>query len=187
MKITDRYASAVHSSRLTVDERTTYSDTDVLASMGCADRALTDGVSFGGRPVTPAPMAVALTRLFTGDGRAAGTIVDLLASRAWKQARTMRVKLQRVEAVDMARACLAWHRDGVCRACGGHGRLRIPGSPTIGDRACKTCKGVGRIPFEREFRPDLRELARWLIVEMEREQAQAGAEAMRWIAPSLDF
>lgn len=55
--ITDRYASAVNSHSLTVDPRTTMSDTDVLAAMGWASRQV--------------PMAVALERLFAGDSTAA--------------------------------------------------------------------------------------------------------------------
>lgn len=186
MKVLDRYAGAVRSSHLTVDERTTYSDTDVLAGMGCADKALTEGVSFDGRPVTPAPLAVALTRLFMGDNRAAAFIVEKLEDRVWKEARATGVKLKRTEATDMARACLAWHRDGVCKSCGGHGLLKIPGAPMLGTAKCKPCRGEGRIPFEREFPHDRRDLAIWLVDEMKREQAQAGGEAMKWIAPRLD-
>lgn len=185
MRVIERYASAIGSSNLKVDERTVYSDTDVLAGMGLADKALTSGQGFNG-PIKPAPLAVALQRLFMGDNRAVRQIVPLLAIMAWEEAKRQKVNLKRVQSMDMARACLAWHRDGVCKACGGHGKLKIPGTTTIGVVDCKPCKGVGKVPFDRQFHAEQREVARWLIVEMERNQAMAGPEAMKWIAPRLD-
>lgn len=187
MRITDRYASAVRSSCLTVDERTTYSDTDVLGSMACADRALTRGVDFSGRSIPPAPLAVALERLFLGDNRQAKVIVGVLEQLAWKRARTMRVKLPIGDARDMAQKCLTWHRDSKCKPCGGHGVLVMPGTKTLGGQKCSVCKGEGVVPFEKQFPYERRELARWMVAEMEREQAKAGPEALKWIAPKLDF
>jgi hypothetical protein len=178
MRITDRYATAVHSSCLTVDERTTFSDTDVIGAMGLADRSLTAGGH---------PLAVALERMFVGDNGAANKIVEVLACMVRAKAPSMRVGLTHTQAVDMAQACLAWHRDSVCKPCGGHGQHVIKGSTTIGGALCKPCKGTGHIPFEQQFRIEWRELARWLVIEMEREQGRAGPAAMRKIAPSLDF
>lgn len=178
MRITDRYASAVRSSCLTVDERTMYSDTDVLGAMGLAARQLEK---------EDHALAVALTRLFTGANGASMLVVQLLSEKAWKRARSTNVKLNRMGAADIAKACLAWHRDGVCKACGGHGTLVIPGSTTLGPVGCKPCKGDGKVPFERQFPHDLRDLAAWLVTEMEREQSRAGPAAMRAIAPRLDF
>ncbi|MDN8612778.1 hypothetical protein [Variovorax ginsengisoli] len=178
MKVTDRYASAVRSSCLTVDERTTFSDTDVLGAMGLAARALTSEGH---------PLAVALERLFAGDNGASIEIVEVLATMIRGKAPALRLKLTTTQAVDMARACLAWHRDGVCRPCGGHGTLVIPGSRTLGVQQCKPCRGHGKIPFERQFRVEWRDLAAWLVAEMEREQGRAGPAAMKALAPRLDF
>ncbi len=173
MLIQDRYASAIRSSNLQTDERTTYSDTDVLGAFGLAGKEH--------------PLAVALQRLFLGDNGAAPEIVEILAAEAWKKARGLDVKFTRVQADDMARACLAWHRNAACRSCGGHGYLVIDGTKTLGDQECKVCKGTGKRPFEREFLTEHRELAGWMVASMEREQARAGSAAMAKIAPKLDM
>lgn len=173
MLIQDRYASAIRSSNLGVDVRTTYSDTDVLGAFGLAAKEH--------------PLAVALQRLFLGDNKAAREIVALLAGEAWKKARGLGVKFNRVQSEDMARACLAWHRDSSCKACGGHGVLVIKGTKTLGTQDCKVCKGTGKRAFEREFPVDQRDLAGWMVAEMERHQARAGGVAMAKIAPSLTF
>lgn len=178
MKIIERYASAVRSANLKSDPRTMMSDTDVLGAMGLADRDLRRGSDYKGRAVTRAPLAVALQRLFLGDNTAAVQIVEIMSDEIWRQARKDRVKLDRVQAVDMAKACLAWHRHGRCRPCGGHGYELIPGTKTLGTRECEACHGAGKVPFESQFQKPLRELARWTLAEMERHQSQAGPAAM---------
>ncbi len=171
--IIERYASAVRSTNLRSDVRSVASDTDVLGSMGLAARDF--------------PLAVALQRLFCGDNKAAAAIAETLADDAWREARAMRVKLNRVEAYDMAQACLAWHRDGVCKPCGGHGKLLIPGTKTLGNRDCKDCRGVGKMPFERQFPGHQRELAGWLVAHMEQHQSKAGPEAMKRLSAHLSL
>lgn len=173
MRITDRYSTAIHSSNLKSEERTFNSDTDVLAAVAFASRVH--------------PLAAALTRLFAGDNGAAPEIIETLAKMSWKKARTMGVKLAYVQAEDLARACLAWHRDGVCKPCKGHGNLLMPGSTTIGSQECKACRGTGRMPFEKNVAPGLRPMATWLQAEMQREQSRAGPEAMKYLASSLDL
>lgn len=173
MRIQDRYASAIHSSNLEVDERTTFSDTDVLGAMGLASREH--------------DLAVALQRLFSGDNGASMRVVAVLADMAQGKATALRVKVGAVQAVDMAQACLAWHRDGVCKPCGGHGALKIPGTKTLGAQLCKPCKGRGKVPFDRQFHQEKQELARWLVAAMERAQAIAGPAAMAKLAPRLDL
>lgn len=187
MSIADRYATAIRSSCLTVDYRTDRSDTDVLGAMGLADRELTDGRTWDGRHVPKAPLAVSLERLFLGDNTAAFTIVRELTEWLRGKAPAMRLKMTEVQCGDMAKACLAWHRDSICKHCGGHGQGLIKGSRTLGGSICKHCKGTGRIPFERQFRHEHRDLARWLVGEMEREQGRAAPAAMKKIAESMVF
>ena len=172
-KILDRYASAVHSSNLTSDPKSVYSDSDVLGAAGLAAKSR--------------PLALALTRLFMGDNHASGQIVDILGEMAWGKAHSMNVKLTRVQSWDMGKAVLAWHRDGACKPCGGHGYQIIPGTRAIGDSECPKCRGTGKIPYEKQFKHEWRELARWLLSEVEREQGRAGQAAMAMLAPRLEI
>jgi hypothetical protein len=191
--VIDRYASAVHARSLVVDERTTYSDSDVLGAMGLAAKHLAAGwVTTGpeeGYPIREAPLAVPLQRLLAGDNRAAHEIVGILAGMVWGKAERERVKpkLTRVMAHDMACGCLAWHRHGTCTSCRGHGYDLIPGAPMLSERECKPCHGTGKIPFEDQFKDEHVDLARWLLAEMERALGRAGPAAMATIAPRLDF
>lgn len=173
MLIQDRYASAIRSSNLQTDERTTYSDTDVLGAFGLAGKEH--------------PLSVALQRLFLGDNGAAAEVVAILADLLRGKAPMLRVKVTEAQATDMARACLAWHRDGTCKTCGGHGVMLIRGTRTLGDQACRPCNGTGKRPFEKEFHESFRELAAWLISEMERHQARAGGVAMAEHARYLEM
>ena len=180
-KILDRYASAIYSDNLISRPDTTHSDTDVLGAAGIAGKA----TLASGRP--GAPLAMALTRLFSGDNRAGAQIVEILAQMLWRRAPSDGTKLLRTQSVDIARAVLAWHRDGVCKPCGGHGYHVIPGTLTIGDEQCRRCHGTGKRPFESQFTPALQPTARWLLAEIERESAKAGPAAMAALAPRLDL
>lgn len=122
-----------------------------------------------------------------GDAAASTVIVVILADMARGKAPALHTDITQTQAEDMARACLAWHRDSACKACGGHGQMVIKGSTTIGGALCKPCKGTGRIQFEKQFRHHWRDLARWLVAEMEREQGRAGPAAMDALAPKLVF
>lgn len=124
-------------------------------------------------------LATALLRLFVGDNHAARDIVHLMAGMAVGKAYRLGNELGRVEAEDLSRAVLAWHRDSRCKPCGGLGLLKMPGTPHLSGTACSHCRGSGRIPFDMQFRMDRLEVARWLASEVEREQAIAGREAMR--------
>ena len=173
MRITDRYASAVNSHSLTVDPRTTMSDTDVLAAMGWASRQV--------------PMAVALERLFAGDSTAANVIAAILAQQALEYSFRIETKISRLQCADMAKACLAWYRDGTCKPCGGHGYLLAPGAPMLSERACPTCAGMGKIILETQFPEAHRELVRWMAAELARESGKAGPAAMCKLAPRLEL
>src|SRR5688572_14309198 len=114
MRILDRYSGAVRSSNLRSEPDTTYSDSDVLGAVGLA--------------AVRRPLAAALTRLFMGDNHAAQQIVCILAEQVRDKAIASDVDLKPTQAQDMARAVLAWHRDGVCKTCNGHGFDLIPGA-----------------------------------------------------------
>jgi hypothetical protein len=174
MTITDRYAGAVRSSDLSnkaKDDATISTDSDVIGAFGFAAKS--------------EPLAVALLRLFCGDNNAAREVVSILSVMAWDRAASMRVDLRRTQADDMARAVLAWHRDGVCRACSGHGFELIPGAPAVSARPCAACEGARKVPFGPEFLAPVRTVAWWLLAEVERSQAKAGPAAMAKLAQRL--
>jgi hypothetical protein len=110
----------------------------------------------------------------------------VLSEMAFKRARTIRVTLSRVQADDLSKAVLGWYRHGICQPCGGTGYQIIPGTPALGDQ-CTHCHGTGRLDFDRQFREDVRELARWLSAEIDRSQVAAGRAAMAMLAPSFDL
>lgn len=170
MKVLERYSQAVNSDCLTVDSRTTMSDTDVLGAAGLAGKY--------------EPLGIALTRLFA-DGKPEPCI-SILTEMAFKRARTLRVKLSQVQAGDLATAVLGYYRHGRCQPCGGTGYMRVPGTPVQGDE-CRHCKGTGWVEFDRQFAAEVLELARWLSGEIDRSQTAAGRAAMAMIAPRLDF
>ena len=172
MRFDDRYSSAIHSSNLKSKPDTHSSDSDVLGAAGLAGKR--------------APLAMALLRLLSGDNHASRDVVDIMAGMLDGKAYRMQVELTRVEAADMARAVLAWVRDGVCTPCGGLGFQRIEGAPSLSEHVCQACRGTGKRPFEREF-PMVRVLlAQWMLAEVERELATAGPAAMAALAPRLE-
>jgi hypothetical protein len=99
----------------------------------------------------------------------------------------MRIKISRPVAHDMACACLAWHRNGRCTACGGHGLTLIPGTKTHSEHECQPCRGSGKVLFDQQFRQDHQQLARWLVSEMERAAGRAGPIAMRSLADDMEL
>lgn len=170
MRITERYASAVHATSLKSDPETYMSDTDVLGAMGLAAKH--------------EPLGAALTRLLSGGG--SSDAIDVLSDMVFKRARYERVKLGAVGARDVAIAVIAWHRHSTCQHCGGRGYVLIPGAPVNGE-TCPHCSGLGRVGLESNFAPALRELARWASSQIDYSIASAAHEAMRRIAPRLDL
>ena len=171
MKVLERYNTAIHASSLKPDANTTYADLDVIGAAGMAARY--------------EPMGIALARMLGGGGQ--GDVIAVMADAAFIRSHGIKGgRLTRLQATDIAKAVLAWFRDGRCDPCGGTGCRIIPGTPSLGDD-CPVCKGAGKLPFEVQFRQEWRETARWLSSEVERSQANAGKIAMRKIAPTLDL
>lgn len=171
MKVLERYNTAIHASSLKPDASTTFSDLDVIGAAGLAARY--------------EPMGIALARMLGGGG--AGDVVAVMADAAYSRSHSIKGgRLTYLQATDIARAVLAWFRDGRCDPCGGTGYRMIPGTPSLGDD-CPVCKGTGKLLFDVQFRQEWREIARWLSHEVERSQANAGQIAMKKIAPMMDF
>ena len=193
MKITARYASAVHSSRLVTsrendkDGQTSIEDVDALGAMAWADRDLTRGHDSRGHAIRPALLAVPLERLFAGDHRAAHDIVRMMAKMVFERSFKAHVRLTKVQASDVAAGCLAWCRSGTCKSCGGHGQTLTPGSKSFSGHDCQPCSGTGKIPFVNQWRQEHQQLAVWLVSQVEREMGRAGPAAMRCLAPKLDL
>ena len=169
MKIIDRYSSAINSSNLKSETKTNLSDVDVITAAGMAAKY--------------EPLGIALARMLAGGSR--GDVVEILSCMAFERSFKIRTRITRVQSNDLAKAVLAWYRDGACQPCGGTGYELIPGVPSLSANQCKHCRGTGKLLFDQSFRPDWRELARYLAREIERTQAAAGVLAMRKI--SLDF
>ncbi len=188
MSFIDRYSSAVHSANLKSGEDARHedasaniTDTDMLGAAAFAAKA----VRFDGRP--GAPLAIALARLFAGDNRAVREIVNHMAQLVWNRAHAEAVKLKRIEAHRIACAVLAWHRDGVCKPCSGHGYQLVIGAPSLSENKCPACRGVGKRAFDKEFPLMTLGLARWLLAQVENEMGRAGPAAMAALAPRLDL
>lgn len=188
MTIIDEYSRAIRSSNLRSEATDDRGDPEVLGAMGLGDKWLTQGFDPFGNKFKPSPLAAPLTRLFLGDNGAADEIVRMLADEAWRYARRLGVRMARAQSEDLARACLAWHRDGKCKPCGGHGVLKIPGTTSLGTNSCGACKGIGTVPFEKDIQPaEFRAVGAWLVSEMQRASGKAGPEAMKALAPKLDL
>lgn len=171
MKVLERYNTAIHASSLKPDANTTYADLDVIGAAGLAARY--------------EPMGIALARMLGGGGQ--GEVIEVMADAAFRRSQSIKGgRLTRLQAADISRAVMAWFRDGRCDPCGGTSYRIIPGTPSLGDD-CPVCKGTGKLLFDKQFKPEWREVANWLRGEVERSQANAGQIAMRKIAPMLDL
>jgi hypothetical protein len=174
MSLLERYSAAMRTSDLSAKatpDATVNTDNDVVGAFGFASK--------------DRPLAMALARLFCGDNAAERQLVELLAEMAWEKAAAMRLDLKRTQAREMARAVLAWHRDGRCPACTGRGFDLIVGAPAVSATPCMACDGTRKVPFAREFEQPVRVVAWWLVAEVEREQSRAGPAAMARLAERI--
>lgn len=179
--IIERYAGAISSKNLKSDPRTNASDSDVLGAAGLAAKYN--------------PLAIALERLFYGDEHAAALaavdIVALLSDEVWHEARKERQKLRRVQADSLARAVLAWYRNGTCKPCGGHGYAIIgtlgTGRAVVSDQECPSCKGTKKVLFEPAFTARELPYAYWLRDRIEAQSCIAGPAMMRRLAKGMEL
>ena len=185
--IEEQYGSAIRTTNLRSRERTARSAADVLGAVGYAGRRIRCGEGDKSDRRAGKPLAMALLRLFVGGRGEERQLIEILSDMLARKAPRMRIEISEVQRSDMAKAVLAWHRGAVCKPCGGHGYELIHGTPSLSAQECRACHGTGKWPFESQFRQEWRGLARWLLVEIEREQAVAGPEAMKALAPKLDL
>lgn len=183
MKITNRYASAIHSSNLKSRDEVYDGDTEILGAFGIADRRLSSGEDH----YTKHPLAVPLQRLFNGNGAAASEIIGILAKLIQGKAVRLRVSVTAGQAREIARIILGWFRSPACRACGGHGFKIIRNTTTVGDSRCRPCNATGKIQLELLFKERERELVRWAIARMELEAGMAGPVAMKALASQMEL
>ena len=159
------------------------SDTDVLGAYGMADRRLSNGIE----QYSKHPLAVPLSRLFTGDKTSALEIVRILSGIIRNKALNKRIPITQIQSRDMAKAILGWFQHPRCKVCGGHGFKLIKNTKTIGDVRCKPCNATGTVQLEMLYPADFRELVRWAIARMEMEAGLAAPAAMRAIASEMDL
>jgi hypothetical protein len=173
LNIAKRYATSVNSSCLTVDARTTFSDTDCLGAMGLAAREF--------------PLGAALQRLFV-DGKAK-ECASVMAAMAFDRGNRIKgAAMSQAEAQVMAEKVLGWFRFGTCQSCGGTGKeIVIEPKPHLSEFDCQDCHGTGKQLFDRNFRAQQLDVARWLRDQVQKHQAMAGAAAMRKIADQFDL
>lgn len=169
MRFEDRYARAMRSTNLKSEASTTHSGADIVGAAGLA--AKKQG------------LAIALLRLSSGDNHAAIDIVELMTKKLVGKAYRMQPPITHNAASMLARIVLDWFLDSKCKACGGHGYVRISGTPTLSDKECAACHGRGRRPFETLFSDDRVDLARWMLAELEREMGLAGPAALAALGP----
>lgn len=183
----ERYRSAVNTSHLRSDPDTTRSDSDVLGAYALADLHLSRGSDGQGNHYPPAPLAVALERLFGGDSRAMGAIVRIMSENVWRRSRRDNIRMNHAQATRAAQMVIAWYRDSTCKPCNGRAYETILGSPTLSTRECPHCRGTGKRPLISEFAPVHQDLVSWLASELEREMGKAAPVAMALIAPRFDL
>lgn len=191
MKIEQRYAEAISRGDVSSTPRSTFAGADVLGAMAFAAKPVQAALA-PGQKRRGHPLAIALLRMFLLGDKEAKAVCALMTRMAVSKAHEWRQPIGEAGADIMAGLVLAWHRDSVCKVCGGHGfRLLFDaelgeGRGVVSDQPCDACHGTGRREFDGLFPSERVELARWLRAKVERETALAGPAAMRRLAPKLE-
>ncbi len=178
MEAADRYAIAATSSNLKSGP-----DTDMLGAGAFISKRIRFADTPEARPGSP--LAVALLRLCTGDRRAADELISILTAMMVGKAYRQGSEIGHPAASIIARLVIDWFRDPACKPCGGLGFRIIKHTPTLGAKLCKVCDGARKRDFEGMFQRERVHLARWALVELEREMSLAGPAAMAALAPKL--
>lgn len=192
-QIRDAYARALRSKNLRSDARTERSDADVLGAVAFAGKDVRTEVVDGKIVRRPgAKLAMQLMRLFVGGDKEAKEVTATLARMAVGKSYRMGARIGEAGADLLAGLVVQWHRDSACKTCGGHGFKTVLGElgdsrAVLGDEACDDCRGSGKRDFDGLFPFEHLNLARWMRNEIEREQAIAGAEAMKALGPRLEL
>ena len=192
-QIRDAYARALRSKSLRSDARTDMSDSDVIGAVGFAGKAVRTEV-VNGKIVKRkgSVLGMALLRLFVGGDKEARDVTKLLARMAVGKAYRLGAPIGEAGADLLAGLVIQWHRDSVCKTCGGHGFKVAVGKlgdsrVVMGDDACGDCHGSGKRDFDGMFPWEHLNLACWLRAEVEREQAIAGTEAMKALGARMEL
>ncbi len=179
MEAADRYAIAATSSNLKSGP-----DTDMLGAGAFISKRIRFADTPNARPGSP--LAVALLRLCTGDRHAADDLIDTLTGMMVGKAWRVGNEIGHPAASIIARLVVDWFRDPSCKPCGGLGFRVIKHTPTLGAKPCKVCDGARKRDFEGMFQRERVHLARWALVELEREMSLAGPAAMAALAPRMN-
>lgn len=192
-QIRDAYARALQSKNLRSDARTDRSDSDIIGAVAFAGKAVRTEV-VDGKVIKRkgSKLAMQLLRLFVGGDREAKDVTHTLARMAVGKAYRLGAPIGEAGADLLAGLVVQWHRDSTCKTCGGHGFKTAVGKlgdsrVVMGDTPCDDCHGSGKRDFDGMFPWEHLNLARWLRAEVEKEQAIAGAEAMKALGPRLDL
>lgn len=139
INISERYARACNSSNLKV-EAERGSIADVLIASGWSKSRVGGALmrlhtEYGSFRMPPNATRKIDAMLAMGKLESLPNVLELVADWA---------KHSRIESPEsVAKAVVAHFLDDVCKSCNKLGKERIPGTPMLSHRDCKTCKGTG--------------------------------------------
>lgn len=165
MNMQERYEIARNSSNLKSLERTTFSDSDVLAAAGMAAQQNEDALLL---------WSVA----FQGHSAEKHKLVAKLAEKLEKHMDRFRLA---GNPVLIAMECVAWTLHGTCQPCEGRGYKHIPDTPSLSDELCDHCKGTGKVELPHT------EAHTWLHNYIDILTAVAGGHIMAKLAGEMEL
>lgn len=165
MDIQERYETARNSSNLKSLERTSFSDSDILAASGMAGQKNSD--------------AMLLWQVAFQDKTSAKLkLVEMLSERLMRQ---MLKHRWTGNPRTVAMECVAWMLHGTCQPCGGLGYKVIPGTPSLSDELCGHCHGTGKVALPETY------AHAWLSSYMQILTAVAGGQVMDKLAGDMNL